>query len=117
MARLLTGPIVNTPVLGIRPTQTIVVKIVNSSLSIASILIEGYAIDSGTVSMYVSEMFTVTPLAVVTRQYFGNHDGFEFVFTSGIFGADGVTVSVWGNRDAGPLEAVHRIVLTEQLVR
>lgn len=113
MAILATGPIENSAVGGIRPTQQVTVKIINrDAINTSTILIQGYILD-GTRTLYVSEAFVIAANGVSTRNYFANLDGFEFVFTTGGAAEAQVEVSVWGKQASGQLVDAHRIVVEE----
>ncbi|WP_407271088.1 hypothetical protein [Radiobacillus sp. PE A8.2] len=113
MALLITGPIENNPVNGIRPTQQVTVKIDNrDTVDYSSILIQGYYLN-GSRTLYVSELFVVAPNQVVSKNYFANFDGFEFVFTTGGAAEFDTEVSVWGKDASGQLVDAHRLVADE----
>ncbi|AJS59033.1 hypothetical protein [Paenibacillus sp. IHBB 10380] len=115
MAILSTGPIDNNAVGGVRPTQQVTVKIVNrDAINISNILILGYYLN-GIRTLYVSELFNVSPNEVVTKNYFANFDAYEFVFTTGNLAAVETEVSVWGKDAAGHLIDAHRVVASEEL--
>lgn len=100
MAILLTGPIDNSPVNGVRPTQTVSIKIENqSAVNAATILIQGYSLIT-TRALYVSEQFTILPGAVATRSYFADINSFEFVITDTGATPEDILVSVWGKNSA-----------------
>ncbi|AIQ49034.1 hypothetical protein R70723_26370 [Paenibacillus sp. FSL R7-0273] len=113
MAILSTGPIENSPVSGVRPAQLVTIRINNrSSQTAASVLIEGFYF-TGIRNLYVSEVINVAPDEAVTRNYFADLDGYEFVFTtSGIMDAD-LAVSVWGKQTDGQLVEAHRVASRE----
>lgn len=113
MAILSTGPIENSPAGGIRPTQTVTVKIDNrSAVDSATILIEGFILNGSRIQ-YVSELLGLAPNQVITRNYFADIDSFEFLFTTGGTGEALTEVSVWGKNSAGELVAAHRLVFDE----
>ncbi|WP_434751325.1 collagen-like triple helix repeat-containing protein [Paenibacillus amylolyticus] len=113
MAVLLTGPIDNSPVNGVRPTQTVSIKIDNvNSVTTAIVLIQGYVL-SATRSLYVSEQISLLPNAVVTRNYYADLDSFEYVITVTGSTPDDILLSLWGKNSAGALIAAHRLVNSE----
>lgn len=115
MAILATGPIENSPVSGIRPTQLLTVKFINRDVvSNGTVLIQGYVLD-GTRTLYVSEAFLIVANGVVTRNYFANLDAFEFIFTTGGAAEAQTEISVWGKQASGQLVDAHRIVVEELL--
>ncbi|NUU60546.1 hypothetical protein [Paenibacillus agri] len=113
MAILTTGPIVNTPVNGVRPTQTITIKIVNNDpVNTSTVLFEGYYLN-GTRTLYVLEAFPVGPNEVITHNNYANLDGYEFLFTIGDDTAGQTEISVWGKNADGELVDAHRLVSSE----
>ena len=110
-----TGPIENNPVSGVRPTQQVTIKIDNkSSVDFSTVSIQGFALN-GTRTLYVSELFSVAPNQVVTKNYFANLNAFEFVFVTGGDAEDDTDISVWGKNAAGQLVTAHRLVSSELL--
>jgi ligand-binding SRPBCC domain-containing protein len=82
MSFLSTGPIENavSPVTGVRPTQQVIVKIDNPSSDTSSwIAIHGFYLN-GVRTQYVNEVMYVAPNEVITKEYYANFDGFEFIF-------------------------------------
>jgi hypothetical protein len=115
MTILSTGPIENNAVGGVRPTRQVTVKIVNrDDTNISNIIILGYYLN-GIRTLYVNELFNVGPNEVVTKNYYANFDGYEFVFTTGNLAADETEVSVWGKDAIGQLIDAHRVVASEEL--
>jgi YVTN family beta-propeller protein len=115
MAILSTGPIDNSAVSGVRPTQQVTVKIDNrDSVNFATLAIEGYLLN-GSRTLYVLESFTVAPNQVITKNYYANFEAFEFVFTTGGTAVDQTEISVWGKNAAGELVTAHRLVSSELL--
>lgn len=115
MAILSTGPIENRPVGGVRPTQQVTVKIINTdSANFSTVFIQGYHLN-GTRTLYVSELFTVAPNQVITKNYFANFDAFEFVFTISGPAEESTEISVWGKSGSGQLVTAHRLVSDELL--
>ncbi|WP_311516920.1 hypothetical protein [Paenibacillus polymyxa] len=113
LAILLTGPIDNSPVNGVRATQTVSIKIENqSAVNAATILIQGYSLIA-TRALYVSEQFTILPGAVATRNYFADLNSFEYVITVTGATPEDILVSFWGKNSAGSLVAAHRLVYSE----
>ncbi|MRN56178.1 hypothetical protein [Paenibacillus monticola] len=113
MAILATGPIENSAVGGIRPTQQVTVKVINRDVvNTSTVLIQGYVLD-GTRTLYVSEAFLMAANGVLTRNYFANLDAFEFIFTTGGAAEAQVEISVWGKQASGQLVDAHRIVVEE----
>lgn len=108
MAELTTGLIENTPVVGIRPTSTVTVKITNDDTIVANIQILGFSETTKTV--YVQEEFALLAGGVATRNYFAQFDSFVFQF---IVSSDAVEISAWGKDDAGNLVAAHRVLHAE----
>ncbi|OMF06659.1 spore surface glycoprotein BclB [Paenibacillus amylolyticus] len=114
MSFLSTGPIENNAVSGVRPTQTVTVKIDNrSDVSTSTIQIQGYYMSGGMRVLYVSESFDIAPNQIVTNNYFANLDAFEFTFTTTATVNDPVQVSVWGKSNTGALVTAHRLVSSE----
>ncbi|MFD2410881.1 hypothetical protein ACFSX3_13415, partial [Paenibacillus rhizoplanae] len=119
MAFLSTGPIENNPVSGVRPTQQVTVKIDNRSVSSAfSVSIQGYYLNAGTRVLYVSEVVQLAANQVITKNYYADFNGFEFIFVT----SDSVTelsnvvqISVWGKSSTGQLVTAHRLVSEELL--
>ena len=96
---LSTGPIENNAVNGVRPTQTVTIRIDNrSDVTASSVQIQGYYMNAGLRVLYVSESFDIAPNQVVTNNYFANFDSFEFTFTTTTTVNDPIQVSVWGKR-------------------
>jgi hypothetical protein len=115
MAILSTGPIENNAVSGVRPTQTVTVKVVKrDAMSVSSISIQGYLLGA-TRTLYVSEVIDIAPNEVVTRNYFADLDAFEFIFTIGEAAEEEIGISVWGKNAAGQLVDAHRVVAHEKL--
>ncbi|OBZ11704.1 hypothetical protein A8L34_15280 [Bacillus sp. FJAT-27264] len=113
MAILTTGPIVNTPVNGVRPTQTVTIKIVNNDpVNTSTVLLEGYYLN-GTRTLYVLEDCSVAPNEVITHNNYANFDGYEFLFTIGDHVAGQTEISVWGKNASGELVDAHRLVSSE----
>ncbi|MBY0115449.1 collagen-like triple helix repeat-containing protein [Paenibacillus xylanexedens] len=113
MAILLTGPIDNSPVNGVRPTQIVSIKIENqSAVNAATILVQGYSLITSR-ALYVSEQFTILPGAVATRTYFADLNSFEYVITVTGAAPEDILVSFWGKNSAGSLVAAHRLVYSE----
>ncbi|WP_336781237.1 exosporium glycoprotein BclB-related protein [Paenibacillus illinoisensis] len=116
MSFLSTGPIENNAVNGVRPTQTVTVRIDNrSDVTASSVQIQGYYMDGGLRVLYVSESLNIAPNQVVTNNYFANFDAFEFTFTTTTTVNDPVQVSVWGKSSTGSLVTAHRLVSSELL--
>ncbi|MCL6457673.1 MAG: hypothetical protein K6T85_06675 [Gorillibacterium sp.] len=113
MAVLLSGPIQNNAVSGVRPTQQVTIKITNrDSVNFATVLIQGYIL-TGTRTLYALGSFGVAPNQVVTQNYSANFDAFEFIITTGGTAATQTEVSMWGKNAAGQLVAAHRLVSSE----
>ncbi|CAH1057700.1 exosporium glycoprotein BclB-related protein [Paenibacillus pseudetheri] len=113
MSYLSTGPIENNLVSGERPTQLVTIKLVNQSdVTVSLIQVEGYYMN-GTRTLYISELYTVGPNEVLTKDYYANFDSFEFVFTTPIVLDDPIQVSVWGKSSTGQLVTAHRLVYSE----
>ncbi|TKH37083.1 collagen-like triple helix repeat-containing protein, partial [Paenibacillus polymyxa] len=113
MAVLSTGPIANDPVLGVRPTQLVTVKIDNrDSVNSSTVLIEGFILN-GSRTLYVQQLVAVGPNVVLTRNFFAGFDAFEFVFTTSGPAEDETQISVWGKDALGQLVPAHRLVSDE----
>ena len=110
MAELTTGLIENTPVAGVRPTSSLTVRITNDDTVAASVEILGFYLTGVTKTLYVSELFTVNPGEVATRNYFADFDAFEFQFVTS---SDAVEISAWGKDAEGNLVAAHRVLPAE----
>ncbi|MGG4130144.1 exosporium glycoprotein BclB-related protein [Paenibacillus illinoisensis] len=116
MSFLSTGPIENNAVNGVRPTQTVTIRIDNrSDVTASSVQIQGYYMNGGLRVLYVSESLNIAPNQVVTNNYFANFDAFEFTFTTTTTVNDPVQVSVWGKSSTGSLVTAHRLVSSELL--
>ncbi|WP_275445962.1 exosporium glycoprotein BclB-related protein [Paenibacillus sp. ACRSA] len=114
MSFLSTGPIENNSVNGVRPTQSVTIRIDNRSDTVTStIQLQGYYMTDGSRILYVSESFDIAPNQVITNNYFANFDAFEFTFTTTAVVNDPVQVSVWGKSSTGSLVAAHRLVSSE----
>ena len=110
-----TGPIENNPVSGVRPTQQVTIKMVNrDSVNTSTVLIQGYFLN-GTRTLYVLEQVSLSPNAVVTRDYFANLNAYEFVFTTSGLAEESTEISVWGRNATGELISSHRVVSEEQV--
>ncbi|WP_404332370.1 hypothetical protein [Mesobacillus maritimus] len=110
-----TGPIENNPVNGVRPTQQVTVKIENkNSEDFSTVSIQGYALN-GTRTLYVSELLSVAPNEVITKNYFADLNAFGFEFITGGDAEDDTDISVWGKNAAGQLVTAHRLVSSELL--
>ncbi|WP_416291802.1 exosporium glycoprotein BclB-related protein [Paenibacillus illinoisensis] len=116
MSFLSTGPIENNAVNGVRPTQTVTIRIDNrSDVTASSVQIQGYYMNAGLRVLYVSESFDIAPNQVVTNNYFANFDSFEFTFITTTTVNDPIQVSVWGKSSTGSLVTAHRLVSSELL--
>ncbi|SEO76611.1 exosporium glycoprotein BclB-related protein [Paenibacillus sp. OK076] len=116
MSFLSTGPIENNAVSGVRPTQSVTIKIDNrSDVATSTIQIQGYYMNGGVRVLYISETFDLAPNQVITNNYFANLDAFEFTFTTTATINDPVQVSVWGKSSTGSLVTAHRLVSSELL--
>ncbi|MDT9720872.1 YVTN family beta-propeller repeat-containing protein, partial [Paenibacillus sp. ClWae2A] len=117
MAILSTGPIENniSGITGIRPTQSVTVKIDNrNATDMFTVLLMGYYLN-GVRTLYVEELLNVLPNQVITKDYYGNFDAFEFVFSTTDTAAPEAQISVWGKDAEGVLVAAHRLVSQELL--
>ncbi|CAM4518554.1 hypothetical protein [Paenibacillus typhae] len=115
MALLSTGPIENTPVSGVRPTQQLTVKFDNRDATIFStILVEGYVLN-GTRTLYAQDEFVLAPNQVITKNYFADLNAFEYIFTIDDAAAEVTQISAWGKNTAGQLITAHRLVSSEVL--
>ncbi|XXM74205.1 hypothetical protein ACQ0QQ_10190 [Lysinibacillus sphaericus] len=113
MAGYSTGPIANNPVNGVRPTQNVLVKLLNPTPDLSTtVLIQGYYLN-GTRTQYVSELFNLAPNQVITRSYSANFNGYQFVFTAEGDAQYDVEISVWGRNSAGGFVPAHRLVPSE----
>ncbi|QLG39134.1 spore surface glycoprotein BclB [Paenibacillus sp. E222] len=116
MSFLSTGPIENNPVSGVRPTQSVTIKLDNrSDVATSTIQIQGYYMSGGMRVLYISETFDLAPNQVITNNYFANLDAFEFTFTTTATINDPIQVSVWGKSSTGSLVTAHRLVSSELL--
>jgi len=116
MSFLSTGPIENNAVSGVRPTQTVTVRIDNrSDVTASTVQIQGYYMSGGIRVLYVSESFDIVPNQVITNNYYANFDAFEFTFTTPAVVNDPVQISVWGKSSTGALVTAHRLVSSELL--
>ena len=105
-----TGLIDNPPVAGIRPSTTIDVLFTNENVVANDVQINGYFASGGIKTLYVLELLTLAPGAVVTRNYFTDFDIFEYNFTTAV---SGLEISVWGKDAVGNINAEHRLVPEE----
>lgn len=113
MATISSGPIENNLVAGSRLTQSVTVKIDNNDpVNASNILIEGYVLN-GTRTLYVLELITIDPNEVLTKTYYADLDGFEFIFTTSGPAESLTEVSMWGKNATGQLVAAHRLVSAE----
>ena len=116
MAVFSTGPIENSPVLGIRPTQMLTVKIVNrDSVNSYNLLIQGFILGTSR-TMYVNEMVTILPNEVLTKNYFADLNAIEFEFATTEEVEAEVGISIWGKQSTGQLVDSHRVVMWEKHV-
>ncbi|MEC0108533.1 exosporium glycoprotein BclB-related protein [Paenibacillus taichungensis] len=116
MSFLSTGPLENNSVSGVRPTQSVTVRMDNrSDVTASTIQIQGYYMSGGLRILYVSESFDIAPNQVITNSYYANFDAFEFTFTTTAMVDDPVQVSVWGKSSTGSLVTAHRLVSSELL--
>lgn len=114
MALLSTGPIDNSPVLGVRPTKTVTIRIVNrSATENSTVVVHGFILGASR-SMYVNELLDILPNGVMTKNYFADLDAFEFVFLTTEIVEEKIGISVWGKQDSGQLMDVHRVVTWEK---
>jgi hypothetical protein len=114
MALFSTGPIDNSPILGIRQTEMVTVKVVNrDSLNSYNLVIQGFLLN-GSRTMYVNEMVSLAPNQVLTRNYFADLDAFEFEFVTLAEVEAEIGISVWGKQASGELVDSHRIVAWEK---
>ncbi|MEK3864997.1 hypothetical protein MHH60_16105 [Paenibacillus sp. FSL H7-0716] len=114
MAIFSTGPIDNSPILGVRPSQLVTVKVVNrDSLNPYNLVIQGFLLN-GSRTMYVNETVNLAPNEVLTKNYFADLDAFEFVFTTVEAVEAEVGITVWGKQNSGALVDPHRIVAWEK---
>ncbi len=79
MAILTTGLIENTPVSGVRPTVSFVVRITNDGTVTETVMTEGIFVVGPTKVPYVLELISVIPGEAVEREYFADFDAFEFI--------------------------------------
>lgn len=67
MAIFLTGPIENRSVSGNRPTQEVIIKLVNTDLvNLSRVLLQGYYLN-GNRTLYVLEQVVLAPNEVLTK--------------------------------------------------
>jgi hypothetical protein len=112
---LSTGPIENNSVNGLRPTNEVIIVIVNNhALESSEVLIQGYVLN-GTRNLYVNEFITVNPNQVITKNYTADFSSFEFLFTTGGAAEAQTEISFWGKDTAGQLVDVHHLVSEELL--
>ncbi|AGX01991.1 hypothetical protein N288_02915 [Bacillus infantis NRRL B-14911] len=115
MRILSTGPIENNLVNGIRATQKLTIRFVNrNTVNPATVEVQGYRLD-GTRSIYVLELFSLSPNQVITKDYYANLNAFEFIFIANGPGEEDTEISVWGKNNAGELIDIHRLVSSELL--
>ncbi len=115
MRILSTGPIENNLVNGIRATQKLTIRFVNrNTVNPATVEVQGYRLD-GARSIYVLELFSLSPNQVITKDYYANLNAFEFIFTANGPGEEDTEISVWGKNNAGELIDIHRLVSSELL--
>ncbi|MFC7372934.1 hypothetical protein ACFQPF_14860 [Fictibacillus iocasae] len=112
MAVFSTGPIENKEADGLRETVRVVVRIVNQSSFYAAARVDGYVL-KGTRELYAVESFSIGPQESITKEYFAELDGYEFVVQTSGEGAEDLEVSVWGKNAANLLTASHRLVTEE----
>ncbi|MEC0124435.1 exosporium glycoprotein BclB-related protein [Paenibacillus pabuli] len=116
MSFLSTGPIENNSINGVRPTQSVTVRMDNrSDVTGSTIQIQGYYMSGGLRVLYVSESFEISPNQVITNSYYADFDAFEFTFTTTAMVEDPIQVSVWGKSSTGSLVTAHRLVSSELL--
>lgn len=96
MTILSTGPIENSPVSGVRPTQQVTIKFVNRDSIISStIQVEGYVLN-GTRTLYAQDEFVLSPNQVITKNYYADLNAFEFIFTLEEAASEVTQISAWG---------------------
>ncbi|MCB8818124.1 spore surface glycoprotein BclB, partial [Desulfosporosinus sp. SRJS8] len=110
MIPLTTGFIENTPVLGIRPSTNLAVRIVNNGNLESSVEIRGFFVTGIEKTQYVLEFATLADGEVATRNYYAQFDAFEFQF---IVDSDATEISAWGKDSEGNLTAAHRVLPAE----
>lgn len=114
MALFSTGPMDNGPIMGIRQTQIVTVKVVNrDSLNPYNLVIQGFYLN-GSRTMYVNEMVSLAPNQVLTRDYFADFNAFEFEFATSEEVEAQIGISVWGKQASGELVDSHRVVAWEK---
>ena len=111
MAILTTGLIDNTPVLGVRPSSRLQIRISNDDLVIpGTVQITGIRLIGDTVrDTYVLELFAVPANTAVVRNYTVDFNAFEFQFIT----AGTIEISAWGKDAAGNLVAAQRVLAEE----
>lgn len=115
MTILSTGPIENSPVSGVRPTQQVTIKFVNRDSIISStIQVEGYVLN-GTRTLYAQDEFVLSPNQVITKNYYADFNAFEFIFTLEEAASEVTQISAWGKNSSGQLVTAHRLVSSEVL--
>ncbi|MFC7372935.1 hypothetical protein ACFQPF_14865 [Fictibacillus iocasae] len=107
-----TGPIENKQDGTMRPTVSVVVRIVNPTSLYATARVEGYVL-RGTRKLYAIEAFSVGPNESIIKEYFANIDGYEFVVDTGGEAGSTLEVSIWGKNNENLLVAAHRLVTEE----
>ncbi|HEY8911147.1 MAG TPA: hypothetical protein VIM51_12855 [Desulfosporosinus sp.] len=110
MALLTTGLFENAAVSGVRPSNTLTVRISNDDIISETILIQGFYQTGITKVQYVDELITLTAGNVAQRNYYAQFNAFEFQFT---ISSLAVNVSAWGKDAAGNLTTAHRVVAEE----
>lgn len=114
MARFSTGPVDNQSEAEGRLAQLLTLKAVNrDSVNAGTVLIEGFII-SGSRTLYVQELVSLSPNQVLSRNYFCNVDTYEFLLTTGDAAESAIEVSLWGKDSAGNIVAAQRLVFEEQ---
>ncbi|MEK3658341.1 hypothetical protein NSQ29_02115 [Paenibacillus sp. FSL F4-0236] len=114
MAIYKTGPIDNSPFMGVRETQILTVNIVNrDAINPYNLVIQGFVLDVVR-TMYVNEMLVIAPNQALTRVFFADLNAFEFLFETGEEIETEIGISVWGKQSSGQLVDLHRIVTWEK---
>jgi len=95
---------------GIRPTQTLTVKVANHDTVLATIESRAFFVSGTSLTLYGLNLFSLPPGEVSELLYFANFDefGLEFLTSSGA-----VKISTWGKDADGNLTAAHRLVADE----
>ncbi|MEK5057013.1 hypothetical protein MHB81_01390 [Paenibacillus sp. FSL H7-0326] len=87
-----------------------------AAMDTLTVSVQGYAL-STTRTLYISEVISIAPNEVVTRNYYADLDAYEFVFETNAEGVEEVGISVWGKQASGQLVETHRVVTHEKTIK